>query len=469
MTDATPSQPVQLLVIGGSDSFEQLWGELADRLGARLELLPPDETASPLPSGPVILNCAGREADAVEALRAVLAAGLSAPIVVGAEADHHLAVELMRRGAVAYYSLPADAARLEADLERRIEFDRSAAERTLLDRAERAAFDFDSIIGEDESLKHALDMAARSIPAGRATVLITGETGTGKELVAQAIHSNGPRASQPFVAVNCSAIPANLLESELFGHERGAFTDARNAKPGLFELADRGTLFLDELSLLPLELQGKLLRVLETREVRRLGGMTAKTIDVRILAAANANLKAMLAQGTLREDLYYRLAVLTVHLPPLRDRGGDVLLLADHFLSVIARDYAFEPAALSAEGVEALRSHAWPGNIRELRNAIERGLLLAGGGEIGPRHLALEEKGVVGVEPSTGAASIAPSAHGSESTAIGPGALPFPAPLAAIERAAARLAVDRAGGNKSEAARLLGITRTRLYRLLDES
>lgn len=439
-----------MLVVGTTDSFSELWVSLAGRLGADLQSVDDPTEGSPAGAGAVILNAAGAEGMAVDRLAEVRAAGHEDPIVVGSDADHRIAVELMRRGAAAYYALPADAARLEADVARRLERLPSAPEEEAAPAA-RSDFDFGAIIGEDPGLLGALDLVARVIPNGRTTVLITGETGTGKELIAEAIHRNGPRAGAPFVAVNCSAIPANLLESELFGHEKGAFTDARAAKPGLFELADGGTLFLDELSLLPLELQGKLLRVLETREVRRVGGARLKQIDVRVLAAANADLQQMVASGELREDLYYRLAVILIHLPPLRDRGNDVTLLARRFVTSISEEYGLPSPSLSERAVTALRQHTWPGNVRELRNAIERALLLANDSIIREENLVLGA-----MRASMGGPDAAP------------GGLPFPLTLAELEREAVRRAVETAGGNKSEAARILGITRKRLYRLLAE-
>jgi len=358
----------------------------------------------------------------------------------------------MRRGASAYYALPEDIQRLEADLERRRERFEARDEDSGEGPEAHSEFDFSPIIGEHSSLLEALALVARVIPNGKTTVLITGETGTGKELVAKAIHVNGPRSGEAFVAINCSAIPANLLESELFGHEKGAFTGASAAKPGLFELADGGTLFLDELSLLPLELQGKLLRVLETREVRRVGGARDKHVDVRVLAAANADLESMVESGELREDLYYRLAVILIHLPPLRDRGDDVILLARRLTASIAEEYGLDIPTLSHGALTALRTHSWPGNVRELRNAVERALLLSNDGIIKAENLVLRGGGRPSSNP------IATSGSG----------LPFPMSLSELEREAARRSLDLADGNKSEAARLLGITRKRLYRLLSE-
>jgi transcriptional regulator with PAS, ATPase and Fis domain len=277
-------------------------------------------------------------------------------------------------------------------------------------------------------------------------VLIGGETGTGKELLARAIHYGGPRAPQPFVEINCAAIPANLLESELFGHERGAFTGAVAAKPGLFELAHGGTLFLDEIGSMPLELQPKLLRALESRTIRRVGGQQGRQVDVRVIGAAHADLAAASARGEFREDLFYRLNVVTLTLPPLRDRNGDIELLAETFLARIATGYGLPVPSLTAELRAALRAHAWPGNVRELRNAIERALVLS------PRGTLRAEE-------------LLPAAP--RRAATGGGVLPFPATLDAVIRSAAHAMLALTGGNKSEAARRLGISRPRLQRLLD--
>jgi len=445
----------RLVVVAASEAFEELWPELASAAGLALRRLASPEEPRGGEVAAVILACGGAEDRALELLHDAIRSGASDPLVVGSEPDHRLAVELMRRGAGGYFALPADAERLREELAGRGTREEPASE--ALEAFRRRSYDFSTILGEDASLRASLERAARVIPGGKATVLIAGETGTGKELLARAIHYNGPRAGEPFVAVNCSAIPANLLESELFGHEKGAFTGAAAAKPGLFEVADGGTLFLDEVATLPLELQAKLLRALETREVRRVGGLRDVPVDVRILAAANVDLGARVAAGEFREDLYFRLAVVPILLPPLRERGDDVMLLARHFLARLADDYGMEPPAFAPAAVAALRRHTWPGNVRELRNAVERALLLAGGGAIAPEHLALGD-----VAGSLGAGGR------SAATAGGDAPIPFPATLDEIERAAARAAVERCDGNKSEAARLLGTTRTRLYRLLEE-
>jgi transcriptional regulator with PAS, ATPase and Fis domain len=244
------------------------------------------------------------------------------------------------------------------------------------------------------------------------------------------------------VELNCAALPPQLLESELFGHERGAFTDARAAKPGLFEVAEGGTLFLDEVNSLALELQSKLLRALEQKVVRRLGATTSRTVDVRIIAATNAQLDQAVRAGRFREDLYYRLNVVTLELPPLRERGEDVIRLAEHFLHKFSAQYNLPEPPLAPNDRRALLAHAWPGNVRELRNVLERTLLLSA-----PGHFALE-----GLAPAP--------------VPAGGSGLPFPSSLAALQRAAAHAMLKLTGDNRSEAARRLGVSRSRLLRLL---
>jgi DNA-binding NtrC family response regulator len=373
---------------------------------------------------------------------------------VGASTDHRLAVAVMRRGAAAYFALPADEHRLEAFLAERLERSRRTPGRRALREFQSRAYGFDTIIGEDEGLKAALDRAAKVIPRGKATILITGETGTGKDVLARAIHHAGPRRESSFVALNCSAIPANLMESELFGHERGAFTGASYAKPGLLEAANGGTLFLDEVATLELDLQTKLLRVLETRVVRRVGGLKSVEVDFRVIAATNQDLAECVREGRFRRDLFYRLAVFPIHLPPLRDRGIDTLLIARRFLSDLAKSYGVPEPELTYEAESALARHRWPGNVRELRNVIERGLLMSDGDAIGVEDLSLRD--------DLGEPRATPTQR-----ATGP--IPFPASLREVERAAARAMVDLCEGNKSEAARRLGITRSRLYGLLDRA
>jgi transcriptional regulator with PAS, ATPase and Fis domain len=282
------------------------------------------------------------------------------------------------------------------------------------------------------------------------TVLVTGESGTGKELVAHAIHHASPRAAGPFVALNCAALPDTLLETELFGHERGAFTGADRQKPGRFELAAGGTLFLDEVAELSPAVQAKLLRVLQEREFQRVGGTATLKADVRLVAATNRDLARLVEDGKFREDLYYRLNVFTVELPALRDRGDDVLLLAAHFAKELAARMGKTEAGLSRDAREALLAHRWPGNIRELGNAIERALIVSEGGLITAAQLGLVPR------RAPDDARDAPGASAPRDDAA-------VTSLADVERRLVTDALARAGGNRSEAARLLGLTRSQLY------
>ena len=306
-------------------------------------------------------------------------------------------------------------------------------------------YGFDRILGQDPPFREALTRAAK-VAATETTVLLTGESGTGKELVARAIHHGSPRADGPYVAVNCAALPDTLVDSELFGHERGAFTGADKQKPGRFELARGGTLFLDEVGELPPAVQAKLLRVLQEHEFQRVGGTVTLRADVRLITATNQDLEHAVAQGTFREDLFYRLNVFRVHLPPLRERGDDVMLLAHHFVREIGARLGRGEPGLSRDAEALLRSYPWPGNIRELQNAVERALILAEGSLLTPGHLGLRE---------------VHNGH-TETPAFGSLETPVPEALADLEKRAVLAALERTGGNKTQAASVLGITRTQL-------
>ena len=309
-------------------------------------------------------------------------------------------------------------------------------------------FGFQNIIGESPLLAEALKLASRVAGTRRTTVLLIGETGTGKELFARGIHYAGPTADEPFVAINCAAIPEALLESELFGHERGAFTGAHSRKQGLLELSARGTLFLDEVHHLPRQLQPKLLRALESRRVRRLGGLEEFSIECRIVAAGSPLLEQVVAAGEFREDLYYRLNVFSITLPPLRDRLEDVELTARHFLYEETREHQ-QPKRFSDDAIAALLVHRWPGNVRELKNVVERAAILSGDSVIvRAEHLMIQRR----------SARVAPTEDG-----VGEIRIPRSGKLLEdIEREAVALTLKITGGNQAAASRLLGISRPTL-------
>jgi DNA-binding NtrC family response regulator len=298
------------------------------------------------------------------------------------------AVTAMKEGAFDFIQKPIDLDHLKLLLERAARQQELLRENLLLREEYAARYGFPRIVGEHESMKDASQMTQR-VAATDSTVLLLGESGTGKELFARAVHHLSPRAEQPFVALNCAAIPEGLVENELFGHERGAYTGAGGRKLGKLELAHRGTLFLDEIGELPLAIQSKLLRVLEEKRFERVGGTQEIEVSVRILTATNKDLRAAVADKTFREDLYFRISAVPITIPPLRDRGDDVLLLAEHFLERFRREFRKPDLTLTREAEARLRTYSWPGNVRELQNAIERAAILANGSAIDSKSLQL--------------------------------------------------------------------------------
>ena len=440
-------RPWLIALVQLSDSFRASVAELARELRAGVVAWSPDEDPTPPVGAAVLLLLAGGAEGAALDLLAELPPSGAPVYLIGAMPDHRLAAAAVQRGARDYFALPDDFDVLRRSLEREAREANGRVEAGRFAEAERSACGFDTMLGRSIALRQTLEQAARVAAHRDVTVLIGGETGTGKELLARAIHYASPRGPQPFVEINCAAIPANLLESELFGHERGAFTGAVAAKPGLFELAHGGTVFLDEIGTLPLDLQPKLLRALESRTIRRVGGQQGRQVDVRVIGATHMDLGAATRRGEFREDLFYRLNVVALTLPPLRDRDGDIELLAETFLARIATGYGLPVPALTPELRRALRAHAWPGNVRELRNAIERALVLS------PRGTLRAEELIP-----------VPAREGRRG---GGAALPFPATLDVVVRSAAQAMLELSEGNKSEAARRLGISRPRLQRLLD--
>jgi DNA-binding NtrC family response regulator len=327
--------------------------------------------------------------DGFEVLRAAKEIDPELPVVVmTAYGSIQDAVTAMREGAMDFLAKPVDPDHLLLMVQRAIAQRRMATENILLrqELAERRGAP--RIIGEDARLQQVSQQLHRAA-ATETTVLLEGESGTGKELFARALHALSPRADGPFVAINCAAIPETLLETELFGHEKGAFTGAVGRKPGRFELAHRGTLFLDEIGELPIGLQAKILRALEEKEFERVGGTQSLHVDVRVVAATNRNLRKRVAEQQFRQDLYFRLSVFPIEIPPLRERGPDVLVLARHFVERFRSDLKKPKLTLSSAAIDELLRYPWPGNVRELQNCIERAVILCEGDAIQPQHLSL--------------------------------------------------------------------------------
>jgi DNA-binding NtrC family response regulator len=381
-------------------------------------------------------------------------------VIMTAHASVSSAVEAIKRGAFDYLTKPLDLEELRVIVDKATAHLQMRRELDYLRSKSGAGARASEILGESppiRALREYIERVAALETAGDGaapTVLILGETGSGKELVARALHDLSPRSAGPFVEINCGAIPAALLEAELFGYEKGAYTDAKSAKPGLLEAADGGTLFLDEIGHMDVALQVKLLKAIEEKSVRRVGGLRTKSVNVRILAATNRDLEAAVADGEFRADLYYRIKVLTIDVPALRDRGGDIALLARHFLARTVRQYRLPPRELTPEAEAALSRYAWPGNVRELAHLMERAALLSRGSRIGAEELDLptvRTSGAVTVEAGKGV-RVDFSAGGIV--------------LDDVERALIVEALGAAQWNRTRAAQLLGISAETLrYRM----
>jgi len=360
------------------------------------------------------------------------------------------AVDAMRLGASDYLTKPVRIAELRTRLARALETGNLKRTNKELRRQLDKRYGLEGIIGQSAPMQRVFDVL-QQVSGSHATVLILGESGTGKELVARAIHVNSPRKDRPFVAVNCAALSQGLIESELFGHVKGAFTGAIAAKEGMLVYADGGTLFLDEVGDMPLETQAKLLRVLETREVQMVGGNTTRKVDVRIVAATNRDLRTLVGEGKFRGDLLFRLQVVTLQLPPLRERPGDIPLLVDHFVSSLAREHGRAVRGITPEARALLLRYDWPGNVRELRNALETMVLLT-------RHDVLDVEDVPEhIQHATGLAG-ASRAHYELAGRT----------LADVERDLIEATLALTEGNRQKAAKLIGIGERTLYRKLNE-
>ena len=365
-------------------------------------------------------------------------------VVITAFGSVETAVEAMKSGAADFVTKPFSLDHLLTVVQKALEVRALRDENTKLREELGVRYEFDNIVGRSPAMQEIFATITRIAPT-RATVLLAGESGVGKDLIARAIHFHSPRRDKPFVKINCTALPENLMESELFGYEKGAFTGAVVGKPGKFEQADTGTVMLDEIGDVPPAIQVKLLRVLQERELERLGSNKTKHVDVRVIAATNVDLRVALENGTFREDLYYRLNVLPLNIPPLRQRKVDIPYLADHFVKKVAKEMG-RPCTISDEALDRLMAYDWPGNVRELENAIERSIVLCNGEVLRADDIKLDTN----------------RSRPAQSTDF----LPPGMSLDQYEQSIIREALRRANGNKSQAARLLGITRNALrYRL----
>jgi two-component system NtrC family response regulator len=370
-------------------------------------------------------------------------------IVMTAFGSIESALQAMREGAVDYLSKPIDLDQLELVINKTLERKLLVSENRELREQLAEKFRFEQIISVGEAMEEALNIAGRAAPS-KATVLITGESGTGKELVARAIHHTSPRKNKPFVAVNCAALAENLLESELFGHEKGAFTGADRQRKGRFEMADQGTLFIDEVGEIPLATQVKLLRVLQEQSFERVGGAELIKVNVRIVAATNRNLEEMIEAGTFREDLYYRLNVVRLNIPSLRKRKSDIPLLVDYFLKKFTRENAKEIDGISKEAMDQLMKYDFPGNVRELENIIEQAVVLNRGGLLVTKDLPMTVRGARD--------EVRKKNLLEEGT--------FVERVEAFERELIDEALEAAQGVQTKAAKILGITERHLrYKL----
>jgi two-component system response regulator AtoC len=372
-------------------------------------------------------------------------------------------ISALRGGAYDFIAKPPHLEELRVTIRNGLEAHRLRGEIKQVRRERARQFSFEQIVGESPPIRRMLDLARKVAESEASSVLLQGESGTGKDLVAKAIHYSSRRAESPFVAINCAAIPATLIESELFGYEKGAFTDAKAKKEGLFEQAEGGTLFLDEIGELELGLQAKLLRVLEEGAFRRVGGLKDIPLDVRVVAASNRDLKSEGEAGRFRTDLYYRLSVIQIDIPPLRERGDDILLLSEYYIATLGERLRLRKkiTGLSPEVAETFRHYAWPGNVRELRNVVERAIILEDEDLITTEYLPRDLVAQTGRAGVGSPQSLNPVASGDDFR-LPPAGLS----LDEIETSLVRQAIERSGGNQTRAAELLGISRDQLrYRL----
>jgi two-component system response regulator HydG len=451
---------MRLLVVDNDIVHARTMGEVLGRLGHHVTVVGSGiEGSRRIEAEPfdiVVTDLMMNDIGGLEILaRAKKASPETEVIVVTGHGTIPSAVSAMQQGAFTYLQKPLDMAHLRAAVEKAAEGVRLRRQNLELHRRLDEKFGFEGVIGSSPQMQGLIERLKRIAPTD-ATVLIQGETGTGKELVAQAIHQNSSRKTKPFVALNCAALSENILESELFGHVRGAFTDASNDRIGKFEYAHGGTLFLDEVGDMPMATQIKLLRVLESGEITRVGSNTPVSVNVRILSATNRNLEDAIASGVFRSDLYHRLKVVTIGIPPLRDRAGDIPLLIEHFVRQFARRHSKTIKGMSLPARVKLGSYAWPGNVRQLRNVIESMVVVDCDEILDVDDLPLE------LEPDSPATPIAQG-----DAPVGIAAL-VGRPLEEVEKIFIAETLKLTGGNREQAADLLGIGERTLYRKIKE-
>jgi DNA-binding NtrC family response regulator len=432
---------MKLLLVDDDPPFRQVMANELKRLGYETAMAGSGEEAvrraAEIDPEVILLDLRLPGMNGIETLQAIHEKAPSAEVIMlTGHGSIDTAIESIRLGAFDYVLKPCPLDELQIRIQRAVERRALRRRAHLLERGLTPPDPGSGLLGESPEFRRLLHLV-ELVAARDSTVLVTGETGVGKERIAQLIHARSPRRFKPFVVVDCASLQESLLQSELFGHERGAFTGADRAKPGLFEVADKGTIFLDEIGEISAATQTKLLRVLDTSTFRRVGGSAEVQVDVRVLAATNRDLAAMVRQGSFREDLYFRLSTITVEIPPLRSRTGDIELLAHYFVNMLNERYGTHKQ-IGEVGIEVLRRHPWPGNVRELKHVIESAMAVCEGDEIEPR-LARQL----------------------------PSVRPLPT-LEELEREHIRLALDTAKGNRAQTARILGISERNLYRKLTE-
>ncbi len=444
------SLKARVLVVDDDASTREVFGELLQRWGYDVEQTGDGHDALKLVTerhpDVIISDLVMPKLDGLALTRALREESPDTPvIIITGKGTIDAAVEAVREGVFDFVEKPLDPARLKVILQRALEKRQTEHEMQVLRRRLGQVDSGVGLVGQSPAMRKVMDLVEKVAPS-KASVVITGQSGTGKEMIARAVHQLSPRRDKPFIAINCSAIPAGLMESEMFGHERGAFTGADQRQLGAWELADGGTLFLDEVGEIPIELQAKFLRVLEEERLRRLGGKSEISIDVRVISATNKDLKEEIKSGRFREDLYFRLNVFHIPLSPLKERRDDIPLLVQHFIDQFGREGGKKLAGLTPQATKVLSEYAWPGNIRELRNTLERAVILCGSAAIDVEHLPAEM-----------------AVGGGESAYL---KVPFGLPLREVEKEYILSSLGRMQNNKARTAQALGISEKTLYNKL---